>query len=79
MSSLDLDLDSHMNHLETEWRQANESGNVARRDHRLLAADPKANVILLWAAQARIERAEARKAQIMAKIEHLENSMSGAE
>ena len=43
MSSLDLDLDAHMNNLETEWRQAYESSIVARADYQSLAASPKAN------------------------------------
>jgi hypothetical protein len=77
MSSLDLDLDTHMNNLEAEWRQAYESGNVARHDYDLLAARPKANMVMLRAAQVRIDRAEARKARIMAKIEWLESSILG--
>ena len=41
MSSLDLDLDAHMNNLEMEWRQAYESSIVARADYQSLATAPR--------------------------------------
>jgi hypothetical protein len=77
MSSLDFDLDLHMNRLEGEWRQAYESSIVARADYQSLAASPKANVDLLDQARERLDRAEALKARIMAKIERLEDTMIG--
>ena len=77
MSSLDFDLDLHMNNLEREWRQAYESGIVARADYRLLADSPKAKANLLDRARERLERTEALKARIMAKIEHLEDTILG--
>jgi hypothetical protein len=77
MSSLDLDLDTHMNNLELEWRQAYESSMVARANYQSLAASPKANADLLDMARERLDRAEALKARIMAKIERLEDSMLG--
>ena len=79
MSSLDFDLDLHMNRLEGEWRQAYESSIVARADYQSLAASPKANVDLLDQARERLDRAEALKARIMAKIERLEDTMIGHE
>lgn len=75
MSSLDLDLDTHMNNLELEWRQAYESSIVARADFQSLAASPKANADLIDMARERLDRTEALKARIMAKIERLEDSM----
>jgi hypothetical protein len=77
MSSLDLDLDTHMNNLELEWRQAYESSIVARADYQTLAASPKANANLLDWARDRLDRTEALKARIMAKIERLEDSILG--
>jgi len=77
MSSLDFDLDLHMNSLEGEWRQAYESSIVARAEYQALAASPKANAELLDHARERLDRAEALKARIMAKIERLEDSMLG--
>lgn len=77
MSSLDLDLDANMNNLETEWRQAYESSIVARADYQALAAAPKKNAGLLDRARDRLERSEALKARIMAKIERLEDSILG--
>jgi hypothetical protein len=77
MSSLDFDLDLHMNNLEQEWRQAYESSIVARADYQSLAASPKANADLLDMARERLDRSEALKARIMAKIERLEESMLG--
>jgi hypothetical protein len=77
MSSLDLDLDAHMNNLETEWRQAYETSIAARADYQTLAASPKAKADLLDMARERLDRAEALKARIMAKIERLEDTMLG--
>ena len=77
MSSLDFDLDLHMNNLEQEWRQAYESSMVARADYQSLAASPKANADLLDMARERLDRSEALKARIMAKIERLEDSILG--
>jgi hypothetical protein len=77
MSSLDLDLDAHMNNLETEWRQAYESSMVARADYQSLAANKKVKAGLLDLARERLERTEALKARILAKIERLEDSISG--
>jgi hypothetical protein len=77
MSSLDLDLDAHMNNLEMEWRQAYESSIVARADYQSLAASPKANARFLVLARDRLERAEALKARIMARIERLEDDILG--
>jgi hypothetical protein len=77
MSSLDLDLDAHMNNLETEWRQAYESGIAAREDYQSLATASKVNVVLLRSARNRVDRAEALKARIMAKMERLESSILG--
>lgn len=77
MSSLDFDLDLHMNNLELEWRRAYESSIVARADYQSLAASPKSNADLLDAARERLDRSEALKARIMAKIERLEDRMLG--
>ena len=77
MSSLDFDLDLHMNNLETEWRQACESSIAARADYRSLAVQPKANADLIERARERVERCEALKARIMAKIERLEDNILG--
>jgi hypothetical protein len=79
MSSLDLDLDAHMNNLETEWRQAYEASISARADYEALAAAPKSNPDLLDRAHARLDRSEALKARIMAKIERLEDNILGHE
>lgn len=77
MSSLDLDLDAHMNNLETAWRQAYESSMVARADYQSLAANRKTKAGLLDLARERLERTEALKARIMAKIERLEDTILG--
>lgn len=73
MSSLDFDLDAQMNHLEFEWRQGYEASMIARAEYQALAADPKAKADLLDSARERLDRAEALKARIMAKIERLED------
>jgi hypothetical protein len=77
VSSLDFDLDSRMNNLEQEWRLAYESSIVARADYQSLATGPKTDSKLLDLARDRLERTEALKARIMAKIERLEDSLLG--
>jgi hypothetical protein len=72
MSSLDLDLDTQIHRLEFEWREGYETSIGARAEYQALAADPQARADLLDAALERLERAEALKARIMAKIERLE-------
>ena len=77
MSSLDFDLDLHMNNLEQEWRQAYESSILARADYQSLVDSPKPKSDLLDRARERLERSEALKARIMAKIERLEDTILG--
>jgi hypothetical protein len=74
MSSIDLDLDSQMSALESEWRQAYEAGNAAREQLQALSAMPKPNEFTLAKAYDRLERAEGLKARIMGKIEKLEDT-----
>ena len=77
MSSLDFDLDTQMNNLEVEWRQAYEASIVARADYQSLAASASADADLKDRARERLDRVEALKARITAKIERLESSMLG--
>ncbi len=79
MSSLDLDLDMQLTHLEFEWRQGYEASMIARAKYQALAANPKARADLLDAARERLDRAEALKARIMARIELLEDHMLGGD
>jgi hypothetical protein len=75
MSSLDFDLDTQMNNLETEWRRVYEAAVAARADYQSLAANSTASARLLDLARERLDRAEGLQARIMAKIERLEDSM----
>jgi hypothetical protein len=77
MSSLDLDIDSEMSRLETEWRHAYEASISARADYQALAGSPTVNADLLDVALERLDRAEALKARVMTRIERLENSILG--
>jgi ribosome modulation factor len=77
MSSLDFDLDMQMDHLEQEWRQGYEAGIAARAAYQSLAASATTDAELLNLARQRLERAEALKAKIMAKIKCLESSVLG--
>jgi predicted Zn-dependent protease len=77
MSSLDFDLDGQINNLELEWRLAYDASIVARAEYQTLAAKPSASVESVDMARERLERTEAKKARIMAKIERLEDSMLG--
>ena len=77
MSSLDFELDSCMNSLEQEWRQAYEYSIVARTDYQSLAAIPRTDSHLLDLARDRVDRTEALKARILAKMERLEDTLLG--
>jgi hypothetical protein len=77
MSSLDLEPDGQMSRLEREWRSAYESSMLARADYQILAASSKANANLLDLAAERLDRSEALKARIMARIDRMEDSMLG--
>jgi hypothetical protein len=77
MSSLDFDLDSQMSNLEAEWRRAFEESLVARAELQALADTPTASGAAFEHASQRLDRAEALKARVMAKIERLEDSIVG--
>jgi hypothetical protein len=79
MSSLDFDFDMQMIHLESEWRQGYEASIIARAEYQALAANRKTKARALDAARERLDRAEASKAKIMAKIERLEERLLGAD
>jgi hypothetical protein len=75
MSSLDLDFDLDTSQLEIEWRRVCESCILARADYRILTASTKASANLIDMARERVERTEALKERMMAKMERLENDM----
>lgn len=75
MNHPDTDFDVQMNRLEFEWRQGYEASIAARAAYQALAADRNVKVELLDAARERLDRAEAAKSRIMAKIERLEHQM----
>ena len=77
MSSLDLELDSRMDDLELEWREAREASIIARAEYLALGANPKINAALITRARDRLRSAEAREARTYSKIELLENNMLG--
>lgn len=71
----DTDFDVQMSRLEFEWRQGYEASVAARAAYQALAADRSAKAAVLDAARERLDRAEAVKSRIMAKIERLEDHM----
>jgi hypothetical protein len=75
LSRTDLDFDAQMTLLESEWRQGYEASIAARATYQALAADRTVKAALLDAARERLDRAEALKSRIMAKIERLEDRM----
>ena len=79
MSSLDLDFDAHINDLEMQLRLAYESSMLARADYQSLAASNKASAAMVDMARERLDRTEALKARIVAKIECLEENLLGHE
>lgn len=76
---LDIDLDTQMNALESEWRHVYEDSIVARAEYQTLAAGRQASAELLDLARERLDRAEAMKAKIMVKIERLESRLLGSD
>ena len=77
MSSLDLELDGRIDHLELEWREAHEASIIARAEYLALGADLKANAATIEGARERLRRAEVTESRVFAKIELLEDSMLG--
>ncbi len=75
MTRFDADFDIEMSHLEFEWRQGYEASIAARAAYQALAANRNTQVELLDAARERLDRAEAAKSRIMAKIERLEDRL----
>ena len=75
----DIDLDTQMNNLESEWRQVYEDSIVARAEYQTLAAGRQASAESLDLARERLDRAEAMKAKIMVKIERLETRLLGSD
>jgi hypothetical protein len=73
MTRPETDFDVEINRLEFEWRQGYEASIAARAAYQALAAGRNVKVELLDAARERLDRAEAVKSRIMAKIERLEN------
>jgi hypothetical protein len=77
MSNLRLDLDGQLDNLELEWRLAYDASIVARAKYQELAARGSAGAELLDLARERLERSEARKSRVMARIERLEHRLPG--
>jgi hypothetical protein len=77
MSSLDFDLDSQMSNLESEWRQAFETGIAARAALQALTSGRNPDASAVARAHARLDHAESLKSRIMAKIERLEDGILG--
>ena len=71
----DTDFDVEINRLEFEWRQGYEATIAARGAYQALAADRTAKAEVLDAARERLDRAEAAKSRLAAKIERLEDLM----
>lgn len=76
VSKFDRDLDIEMVSLESEWRQVYEASIAARADYQSLAANKTATADALDSARERLDRAEALRARIMAKIDRLEKNVS---
>jgi hypothetical protein len=77
MLDLDLELDCTVNNVETEWRRAHEACMAARADYDRVLDGCKANGGLIDVARIRLERAEALRARLLAKMERLEERIAG--
>ena len=67
-SNIDRDADDR----EFEWREAYEESIAARADYQALARSAATSADTLDAARERLDRAEALKARVLARIERLE-------
>jgi hypothetical protein len=76
---LDLDLDGQISTLELEWQQVYAASILAREEYLFLSARSSTSVMALRRARARLHRAEADSARIMAKIKRFEASVFGEE
>jgi pyruvate kinase len=72
---LDDDFDLRLSHLEQEWHLAYEASRLAGADFLALSASPRVKFEEVQKARRRLDQAEDWKAQIMVKIERLENVM----
>ena len=77
MSSLDLDIDTQLIVLESEWRQAYEASIAARAEYQAVARDRKARSLVIDRAREHLDKTEATKERIMTKIERLEERLLG--
>jgi len=72
MGNFGIDLDSQLSHLEAEWRDAYESGSVARAEFLAVMVSPEFKLSTFDQARDRLDRAEAVKVQIIARMDRLE-------
>jgi hypothetical protein len=61
--------DMRVSNLEDQWHHAFEAGIEARAEYHALAARPDADVDAIDGARERLERCEALKSQILARID----------
>jgi hypothetical protein len=64
MSSLDLELDSRIDQMELEWRQAHKASIIARAEYLALGADLEANADSIDSARERLRRAEVTEVRL---------------
>jgi hypothetical protein len=70
-----LDFDSKLASLESLWRQTYESSLAVRAEIDALTAAGNRDEMAVVRAQLHLERTEALKSRIMARIDRLEDSM----
>ena len=75
MQTTNYDLDTKLVTLESEWRQAYEQSLAARSEIEVLTALEKRDEMAVARAQLQLERVEAIKSRIMARIDRLEDAM----
>jgi hypothetical protein len=79
VSSLNLDIDTQLVALESEWRQAYEASISARMEYQTLARTRGARAVVIDHAREQLDKTEAMKERIMAKIERLEERLLGSD
>ena len=76
MGVLDHDFERRLSSLEIEWRTAYEASCIAGADFLALSASPEVKITQVQEARRRLDQAEERKSQVLAKIERFEAAIS---
>jgi len=78
VNSPDLDLDTQLMSLESQWRQVYEDSIDARAEYQSAVASGADDTGYIKLARARLDETETMKGKIMARIKHIEAAAFGS-